>query len=123
MERGPAEGGGCRVDVAGLELLAGVVRRAALVPSGYDGDVLVRERQDQKRKKLCQPRNVVRRGKVHYSFEEIAHLTLRRILPAGFDAGIVGVATATPPLVGGIFVRSNLRPSGRQERIALSLLP
>jgi hypothetical protein len=83
----------------------------------------VRERQDQKRKELRQPRKVVR-GKVLYSSEEVAHFTLRRILPAGFGAGIVGVADLPPrPLVGGLFIRSNLRPSGRQERNALSLLP
>ena len=55
----------------------------------------MRERQDQKRKELRQPRKVVR-GKVLYSSEEVAHLTLRRILPAGFGAGIVGSRTCHP---------------------------
>jgi hypothetical protein len=76
----------------------------------------VRERQDQKRKKLRQPRKVVR-GKVQYSFQKVAHLTLRRILPAGFGTGIVGVADLEPrrSLAAFLFNRTYVPPEGRRE--------
>src|SRR5205823_12846625 len=86
------------------------------IGADYDGEVLVRERQDQKRKELRQPRKVVR-GKVLYSSEEVAHLTLRRILPAGFGAGIVGVADLPPrrSLAAFLFDRTYVPPEGRRE--------